>query len=117
MIASEFEELRLAAIAAGHKPARLTDDSKAFLLEGLQKAWNPLNDDGDALRLFAALPGCRLEVSDIGVTVFLPHAPGTVGLMCSEYGPEHGSRLDLAARRAIVRAAAEIGKQMGGGNV
>lgn len=72
-------------------------------------AWNPLNDDGDALRLAVRL----------GITVG-PEGPYVVGKslcraswsnrMCSlgEYGD--GDKF-AATRRAIVRAAAEIGKQ------
>lgn len=115
MIASEFEELRLAAIAAGYKPVRLTDDSKAFLLEGVQKPWNPLTDDGDALRL-----AVKLEI------VPSKHDDTIVASRSAAWrlGPAHCSLWEqvrddpyAATRLAITRAAAEIGKQMGGGNV
>lgn len=69
--------------------------------------WNPLTDDGDALRLLVMLPGCCLCVSEIGATVFLPHEQGAIRLKCDEYANEHGGDLNAAARRAIVRAAAE----------
>lgn len=107
MIASEFEELRLAAIAAGYKPVRLTDDSKYFLLEGVQKPWNPLTDDGDALRLAVKL--------NMGVSIHDNHC-----MACAPSGMAHAVQdmpKDQATRLAITRAAAEIGKQMGGGNV
>jgi len=68
--------------------------------------WIPLDDDGDAMRLLVKLPGATLWISDIGVTVFLPHKPGEVGLKCDEYADEHGGDMSAATRRAIVRAAA-----------
>ena len=76
-------------------------------------AWNPLEDDGDALRMFTRMPFCELYVSEIGVTVFLPRkTPGDgPNLKCDEYAAEHGGDMDAATRRAIVRAAAEIQRQ------
>ena len=66
-------------------------------------AWYPLTDDGDALRLAVKL---RLTIYHT-----------SVGVSASE--PEGRSMLELngtdpyaATRRAIVRAAAEIGRQM-----
>ncbi|EOZ4779674.1 hypothetical protein ACSQPN_006358 [Pseudomonas aeruginosa] len=75
--------------------------------------WNPLKDDGDALRL-----AVKLDIT-IG-----PEHPDVVGkslcraswsnrnMSLGEYGD--GDK-PSAYRRAIVRAAAEIGKSMGGG--
>ena len=73
--------------------------------------WNPLTDDGDALRLAVKL---RLE---------LEYAFGDQGECVCQYwiGGEGFKRLTqpidgnpyAATRRAIVRAAAEIGKGMG----
>jgi hypothetical protein len=71
--------------------------------------WNPLTDDGDALRLMVKL---RL---DIGfeklhmVSVWCPPLDGWV----TEYSDD-GMGTDIAekTRRAIVRAAAEIGRSM-----
>jgi len=69
-------------------------------------AWNPLGDDGDALRLAVKL---RLQV-----------APGTYGADCSVFcagqaqaSEPSGNDPFAAPRRAIVRAAAEIGKTKG----
>lgn len=62
--------------------------------------WNPLTDDGDALRLAVKL---RFEVSI---------EPDWVVVMteCAHDVIERGSDQYAATRRAIVRAAAEIGK-------
>ena len=71
--------------------------------------WNPLTDDGDALRL-AAMLGISVSYDrlDQGVDerrVFAVHFRGV------EY--EHlGTDPYAATRRAIVRAAAEIGRNM-----
>lgn len=66
--------------------------------------WNPLADDGDALRLAVTL-GLRIGSSsfttlyvDRGSNVFVAESSGSDPL--------------AATRRAIVRAAAEIGKAM-----
>lgn len=75
--------------------------------------WNPLRDDGDALRLMTKLPFRELYVSEIGATVSWRRADGSGhGCKCDEYANEHGGDLNAATRRAIVRAAAEIGKAM-----
>jgi hypothetical protein len=69
--------------------------------------WNPLEDDGDALRL----------ACDLGLRVF-PIARTESGAACSAVGAVTGERLSevadisldtrAATRRAIVRAAASI---------
>ena len=78
--------------------------------------WNPLIDDGDALRLAVSL---KLEIY---------HAWDEVNQVCVGYPKVGKERTDIsyviesykdsniseATRRAIVRAAAEIGKSMKG---
>lgn len=65
--------------------------------------WNPLADDGAALRLAVKL---RMMVSVFGADVRVDHG----GRFFHENG---GSSLYAATRRAIVLAAAEIGKSAG----
>ena len=62
--------------------------------------WNPLTDDGDALRL-----AVNLEI-----TIMFDH----YSVWCEQYGilEKYGDDPLAATRRAIVRAAAEIGKGM-----
>ncbi|HHL2226951.1 TPA: hypothetical protein ACQ30J_000659 [Pseudomonas aeruginosa] len=68
------------------------------------KPWNPLTDDGDALRL-----AVKLRTS-----IFLASNNTACESVGGGYWFDDG--IDAAAaRRAIVRAAAEIGKSMGGG--
>jgi len=65
------------------------------------RMWNPLSDDGDALRLAVAL---RMDIRIYGtdVRVFC------CGVTVLEGPPDFCA----ATRRAIVRAAAEIGRTM-----
>ena len=101
------ELLELAAKAAGIEPL-----GKAFEMNGdfagfcmpARKVWNPLTDDGDALRLAVKL---RLELGfpkEYCVWSF-----GTNGVVCTE---DPSNDPYAATRRAIVRAAAEIGREM-----
>ncbi|HCT7917697.1 TPA: hypothetical protein OT865_002460 [Pseudomonas aeruginosa] len=72
------------------------------------KPWNPLTDDGDALRLAVKL---RFDISverEIQVSWWQGESLDTVTWPL-------GDDPCAAARYAIVRAAAEIGKSMGGG--
>lgn len=77
---------------------------------GGRTLWNPLDDDGDAFCL----------ACDLGLRVF-PVARTESGAACSAVGAVTGERLSevadtlptrIATRRAIVRAAAEIGRSM-----
>jgi hypothetical protein len=91
------ELLELAAKAAGLPWAQWVEDGDA--------SWNPLTDDGDALRLAVKL---RLEVDihHTGIAVRTPN--GHKVLLAAEDQPNAYT----ATRRAIVRAAAEIGRLM-----
>jgi hypothetical protein len=69
--------------------------------------WNPLTNDGDALRLAVKLR----------IIVTFSAATGRYCVIgCQRLGPdsieEEGNDAYAATRRAIVRAAAEIGKEM-----
>ncbi len=108
---NDNELLELAAKAAGYpwrgfsangQPLLNTDVSKPEPWLYVPYVWNPLTDDGDALRL-----AVRLDIDVV-------HAHGTrtaVAENTSGYAAE-GSDPYAATRRAIVRAAAEIGKEM-----
>ncbi len=67
--------------------------------------WNPLTDDGDALRLVVKL--------NLGVTVDGYEVEVVTPLLCTFVEKATmGYSIEEATRRAIVRAAAEIGKGM-----
>ena len=109
--------LQLAAKAAGIKlqfdshglPRNCTDMAPAFNIFAA-KLWNPIDDDGDALRLSVTL---RLSV----------HLSQRISAswVCNDSGDniaevQHDDAVNFnpyaATRRAITRAAAEIGKAM-----
>jgi hypothetical protein len=75
--------------------------------DGNSHVWNPLTDDGDALRLAVKLrlDICRPESAHEFVCVWVDH----LGDFIEE---PHGTDPYAATRRAIVRAAAEIGRAM-----
>ncbi|MFM2007587.1 MAG: hypothetical protein RLZZ09_3242 [Pseudomonadota bacterium] len=89
---TDRELLEVAARAAG-----------IDLLRGPYITWNPLTDDGDALRLAVCLW--------ITVTQFTKHVRAEVDGQPDLHEP-HGPDPYAATRRAIVRAAAEIGRSM-----
>ena len=99
------ELLELAAKAAGMELDRegtAEADGKFAVLPDY-RLWNPLTDDGDALRLAVKL---RMDIASFsrGVRADAPN-----GDDCYE---DYNSDPYAATRRAIVRAAAEIGKAM-----
>ena len=118
---NDRELLELAAKSAGlliKQRTEVVDSDDNFIGIKVRNAWNdryrlwnPLTDDGDALRLLTKLPSRELYVSEIGATVSWRRGDGSGhGFKCDEYESEHGHDLNAATRRAIVRAAAEIGK-------
>lgn len=113
MTEAEYEELQYAAIAAGYKPVQLTDDGEALLLYGVDKAWNPRDVDGDAFRLMVEIPLNVEFIRTMGGVKRGVHAwpPGRGDCMASEE-ETYSQDPRKATRRAITRAAAEIGKQM-----
>ncbi|AXH75202.1 MAG: hypothetical protein [Caudoviricetes sp.] len=109
MSSSDRELLELAAKAIGinvrwHDGGYYGPTMEIMECEAGGSPWNPLTDDGDAFRLMLAL---QIDVSfwreDDSVCVsihqnLIATAVGAIG--------------DIELRRAIVRAAAEIGRSM-----
>lgn len=92
--------LELAARAAGIDPVLAEPISFST---GVEYYWNPLTDDGDALRL--AVDAGILDGN--AFSVWLNYRNGAMAI--------EGLGAREATRLAFVRAAAEIGKSMGGG--
>ena len=131
-MSTDRELLELAAKAAGYDYAK---HGGYIVVDGVPGNWNPLADDGDALRLALALnieyefqSSCIVvaEVSRIGGSIFDKKHFATVDyvpeeMFASSYGPDisHANYLVStgmirgkapAVRLAIVRAAAKIGR-------
>lgn len=103
---TDKELLELAAKAAGF------DLSEAIIYPGkfgvvapFKTSWNPLYDDGDAFRLIVKLGLCIGPNFDGDTAVAFGKE---VRNICEDYSNDPYA----ATRRAITRAAAEIGKAM-----
>lgn len=114
---TDHELLELAAIAAGLEPDKAEWTQRAGLVwiqrvDGIRKEfrWNPLTDDGDAFRL-----AVQLNIS-MDLCRWVQTAFYDVGAFVAEDWSNGGDAF-AATRRAIVRAAAEIGRQMKKDNI
>ena len=100
---TDCELLEQAAKAAG---VDWFDEPAAKQGRGLHlksgRFWNPLTDDGDALRLAVAL----------GLVVDCSRPSAAPPFVRHDYSPSDCRDHAEATRRAIVRAAAEIGRSM-----
>lgn len=124
---TDKELLELAAKAAGIEVHHWTDGREPHecpvLNDGIRediKLFDPLTDDGDALRLAVKLR-LQIQINEGSIVVYRPQLEdGTTPPECYEYpdsvqGEDYEVlhiNHDKATRRAIVRAAAEIGKGM-----
>lgn len=108
------ELLELAAKAIGQEVVRWNDTGDAALLAGVQEPWNPLTDDGDALRLAVMLQIWLRYRDDNTVHACWYDDKGLfAGNVTEEFGSlRNGDDAHASTRRAIVRAAAEIGRAM-----
>lgn len=92
---TDIELLKAAAKAAGLPWDQWVEDG--------DDSWNPLADDGDALRL-----AVRLEMDVFVRAGRWSEAVCPMGPACKE---PHGTDPTAATRRAIVRAAAAMSKE------
>ena len=103
---TDIELLTLAANAAG---ARYDDEMSCWMIQHSDRVWRewrPLTDDGDALRLAVKLgiEPCWHERAGYAVGRAVP--PSGHVIRIEEFGDDPYA----ATRRAIVKAAAEIGR-------
>lgn len=96
------ELLKLAAKASGELTPSWYGNDAYF--DGVLSRWNPLVDDGDALRLTVKL---GLTVYHCADEICVCNGNGTINVDIARIGDVYA-----ATRRAIVRAAAEIGRNM-----
>lgn len=111
MSENDKELLELAAKAVGIETNKAGGVNQTYCYDrrdGVYKRWDPLADDGDALRLAVDLDmDVSLSSRDKEVTAFTLSC-GAV----SSYTEAYGNDKHAATRRAIVRAAAAIGEAM-----
>ncbi|MBX9913717.1 MAG: hypothetical protein K2Y25_07450 [Pseudomonadaceae bacterium] len=119
-MSEDRELLEMAAKAAGFEDARVTmcivsgSIKLRVVNAGSIRLWNPLTDDGDALRLAVKLS--LLVECYTGVKIHpLYDASNITDVRSVEFddialSEAHGDDPYAATRRAIVRAAAAIGK-------
>lgn len=108
---TDRELLEYASKAAGVNV--WTDIDGNYYSEGFgvaERPWNPLTDDGDALRLAVKLKIRMEHNGPSGTTDRIMASPKGMGHCYGEALYEGDPY--AATRRAIVRAAAEIGKAM-----
>ena len=107
---TDRELLELAAKAAGNIEYFWTENGNLVLSDPDGKRWNPLTDDGDALRLAVAL---NMGISIPVFTVFNKHRADVISFRNALANAiEEGNDPYATTRRAIVRVAAAIGEQM-----
>ena len=101
--------LELAAKAAGLEPK-----SDGVIYAGFgAREWNPITDDGDALRLAVKLNiGVRSHGPDHWQQPNVAVALWDFGDKSGRVTVEHGDDPQRATRRAIAQAAAAIGRAM-----
>lgn len=103
------ELLELAAKAAGYKIAWEGGCVTGWMAGG--GWWNPLTDDGDALRLAAKLR-LTLRIEDYGAAARQELAQRETPSAWSACEAHLHGGIESATRLAIVRAAAQIGSEL-----
>ena len=102
---TDREFLELAAKAAGE----LTPDwyGNDAYFDGVLQRWNPLTDDGDALRLAVKLD-FRIDIDNqLSMAAVYANSSYNIDVMVET---DDNNDTYAATRRAIVRAAAAIGR-------
>jgi hypothetical protein len=108
---NDKELLELAAKAAGVKLDKWYESANAYLVvdvgAGTRIWWNPLTDDGDALRLAVKL-GIKSKFNSAlnQAIAWYGYQRQDIHINLEDYNNDPYA----ATRRAIVRAAAEIGE-------
>lgn len=100
---SDRELIELAAKATELPECGWMGPAFMYVKDNAFTDWNPLNDDADAEHLAAAL-ALEVDIHRTGIAVRTPMGHKILISAKEESNP------DVATRRAIVRAAAEIGK-------
>ena len=104
---TDKELLELAAKAAGIEVQEWRESYEAFKMKEPMLYWNPLTDDGDALRL-----AVKLKILVVINKFSSSATDGSFDMENTETYHEDYDDSYTATRRAIVVAAAEIGKTL-----
>ena len=99
---TDREMLEMAAKAAGLHVKVASNSGRGLKVHGNCNWWNPLTDDGDALRLAVRL---HMQVSVTTESCRAETLP-CLGVRVND------SDENLATRRAVVMAAAAVGREM-----
>lgn len=113
---TDRELLELSALASGLTVCCYSDSEKALIIySGFgddTDPWNPLENSSDAMRLAVKLKIKGINfypaIKQVTVTYHNPKDDVPEGFVIEDYGDNEYA----AVRRAIVRAAAKIGKMM-----
>ena len=106
---TDKELLELAAKAAGltwSKNKDIIHDGLWITKPSIKTYWNPLTDDGDALRLAVKL-GLGISITLSNKRTDVVTFSGPITSVIEAHGDPYA-----ATRRCITRAAAEIGKEI-----
>jgi hypothetical protein len=106
---TDKELLELAAKAAELPECGWMGPAFMYVKDNTFTDWNPLTDDADALRLAVKLD---IHIRPYDTSVFADHERNNAVYNIFEDYRDHKHDKDSATRRAITRAAAEIGKAM-----
>lgn len=105
------ELLTLAAKAAGYRVRQ--SEIVAGFVDDDGETWNPLEDDGDALRLAVRVGmNCAFLPQVWRESFCAVAADFESGQPAVNITEAHGEDAHSATRRAIVRAAAEVGRRI-----
>jgi hypothetical protein len=113
-MSGDRELLELAAKAMGYRCCHHLTDGGWYVRDDVRNVgldWNPLSDDADALRL-AVKVKVHPQPYDILCAAYVAGAAMDDIVEFYKKSPEDIGDPCAATRRAIVRAAAEIGKGM-----
>lgn len=103
---TDREMLELAAKAADLHVKVASNSGRGLKVHGNCNWWNPLTDDGDAVRLAARL-NMDIEINEFFVIVYCPSE-----LDCIRIELEIKEEKMKTARLVITMAAAQIGREM-----
>ncbi len=108
---TDSELLQLAAKAAGYEVIHICKGDVGLWLRGVEEEWNPLTDDCDSFRLMVKL-GFRVYIYPGGGDYFTIVASDEMNQKAVWVKELHETNPLAATRRAIVRAAAELGSRI-----